>query len=172
MAGYDCNHLLQLLQPLVTAGDTGKMRGKGFYTWTNDWPVTASDITDVTEQALGIKLSLLAAVEVSKRAPNVDYSLLDFICVSGPLNFPPQEGGPLHYFYRNPKVFNEDELAIVRDSDAGYSNTMLIREVEAMGPCLGVSPLPMMVPGYTPNIITLLLMSLVIVVFVLMFTFL
>ena len=150
--------------------------GKGFYIWTNDQPVAANDIindiTDVTEQALGMKLSLLAAFEASKRAPNVDHSLLDLICVSGPMNFPPQEGGPFHYFYRNPKVFNEDELSIVRDPDASYSNTMLVREVEAMGPCLGMLPLPMMVPGHTPNNITLLLVSLVIVVFVLMFVFL
>ena len=159
----------------MTAGGNGKMSGKGFYIWTNDQPVTANDIiNDVTieQPPLGMKLSLLAAVEASKRATNVDHSLLDLICVSGLMSFPPQEGGPFHYFYRNPKVFNEDELSIVRDLDAAYSSTSLVREIEAMGPCLGMSPLPMTVPGYTPNITTLLLVSLVIVVFVLMFTFL
>lgn len=172
-AGYDCNHLLQLLQPLVAAGDTGKMCGKGFYTWLNDRPVISSDNNrEVAEQGLlGMTLCLHAAVETSNRAPNVDYGLLDLICVSSVINFPPQEGGPFHYFCRNPKTFAYDDLVI--DPDAAYSTsgTILVREVEAMGPCLGMSPLPIMVPGYSPNI-TLLLVSLVIVVFVLILPFL
>ena len=174
--GYDCDHLLQLVQPLVAAGDNGKMTGKGFYVWTDDKPATSSNISrdsDIREQAsVGMKLSLLAAVEISKRAPNVDQSLLDLICVSGPMNFPPQEGGPFHYFYRNPKLFASinDEVVVVRDPDASYSNTALVKEVEEMGPCYGMTPLPMMVPGYTPNVT--LMVTLVIVVFVLIFTFL
>ena len=175
--GYDCDHLLQLIQPLVTAGDNGKMCGKGFYVWTDDKPVTSSDISDAsdaTEQAsIGMKLSLLAAVETSKRVPNVDHSLLDLICVSSPMNFPPQEGGPFHYFYRNPKLFasvSDDELVVVRDPDAAYCSTTLVKEVEEMGPCYGMTPLPVMVPGYTPNIT--LMVTLLIVVFALIFAFL
>jgi len=120
---------------------------------------------------LGMKLSLLAAVETSRRAPNVDKSLLDLICVSGLMNFPPQEGGPFHHFYRNPKLFIDDDSVVARDLDAAYSSMLLVREVEAMGPCHGMAtPLPRMVPGYTPNVT--LLVSLVIVVFALLFAFL
>ena len=152
------------------------MCGKGFYVWTDDKPVISniSGASDVTEQApIGMKLSLLAAVETSKRAPNVDQSLLDLICVSGPMNFPPQEGGPFHYFYRNPKLLvsiNDNELVVVRNPDAAYSSTTLVKEVEEMGPCYGMTPLPMMVPGYTPNIT--LMVTLLIVVFALIFAFL
>ena len=174
--GYDCDHLLQLVQPLVAAGDNGKMSGKGFYVWTDDKPATSSNIhcgSDIREQAsMGMKLSLLAAVETSKRAPNIDQSLLDLICVSGPMNFPPQEGGPFHYFYRNPKLFAsiDDEVVVIRDPDAAYSNTTLVKEVEEMGPCYGMTLLPIMVPGYTPNVT--LIVTLVIVIFTLIFTFL
>lgn len=170
--GYDCEHLLQLLRPLVAAGNTSKICGKGFYTWAADKPVTSSSVADVSGQEfLGMKLSLLAAIETSKRAPNVDLSLLDFTCVSGLINFPPQEGGPFHFFYRNVKLFTDiSDDGLVRDPDAAYSNTTLVREVEAMGPCHGMAPLPMVVPGYTPNIT--LLVTLVIVVFGLIFTFL
>ena len=169
--GYDCDHLLHLLRPLVTAGDLGKMSGKGFYDWIGDKPKTSSGPLNETEQGLiGMKLSLLATVETSKRAPNVNQSLLDLICVSGPMNFPPQEGGPFHYFYRNPKLFaSDDNLVVVRNPDADYSSTMLVKEVEEMGPCYGMTPLPMMIPGLTPNItLTVILM---IVVLALIFIF-
>lgn len=174
-SGYDCDHLLQLVQPLVAAGNTGKVCGKGFYIWTDEKPVTSNNasISDIMEQGfLGMKLSLFAAVETSRRAPNVDKSLLDLICVSGLMNFPPQEGGPFHYFYRNPKLFNniDDNVVVARDLDVAYSSMLSVREVEAMGPCHGMTPLPRMVPGYTPNIT--LMVSLVIVVFALLFTFL
>lgn len=133
---------------------------------------SCGDGSTTEQEFLGMKLSLLAAVEASKRAPNVDHSLLDLICVSSLMNFPPQEGGPFHYFYRNPKLFSSitDDLVIPRDPDVNYSNTILVKEVEAVGPRHGMTPLPVMVPGYTPN--TTLLVMLVIVVFALLFMFL
>lgn len=169
--GHECNHLVQLLQPLIAAGHTGKTCGKGFYVWIDGKPLVPSGvITDIAEKGfLGIKLSLLAAIETSNRVPDVNHSLLDLLCVSGLISFPPQEGGPFHYLYRNPKLFSsiDDDLVVVRDPDASYSSMMLVKEVEAVGPCHGMMPLPTMVPGYTPNIVTLLLLlTMVIMIFV------
>ena len=44
---------------------------------------------------------LNAALIIKKQSPLTPASAIDFLCVSGPIQFPPFEGGPLNYLIRN-----------------------------------------------------------------------
>ena len=44
---------------------------------------------------------LNAALLIKKTSPLTPASAIDFLCVSGPVQFPPTEGGPLNYLIRN-----------------------------------------------------------------------
>ena len=45
--------------------------------------------------------ALNAALIIKQSSPILPTSVIDFLCVSGPVQFPPVEGGPLNYLIRN-----------------------------------------------------------------------
>ena len=172
-SGHDCHHLIQLLEPLVAVGNTGKQVGKGFYAWTNGKPKVSKVPGVSKENTVGRHLALLAALEASKKAPQLAKCRIDLMCVSSPMWFPPQEGGPFHFYYRNPDIFNlsdNDNSVTKGEADSAYSDSLLVSEVQAMGPCHGMMPLPKMVPGTRLN--ASFVISVIIAIFALMFTLL
>ena len=169
LSDHDCHDLVQLLEPLVAAGNTGKQVGKGFYTWTSGKP-QLSKVPDVPkENTVGRHLALLAALEATKKAPQVTKGRIDLMCVSSPMWFPPQEGGPFHFYYRNPDIFglhDSNNSVTEGKADSAYSDSLSVSEVQAMGPCLGMTPLPKMVPGNSLNAVFVI--SVIVAVFALM----
>jgi len=172
-SGHDCHHLIRLLEPLVATGNTGKHIGKGFYAWRNGKP-QHSKVSDVQkENTVGRHLALLAALEATKKAPQLSKSRIDLMCVSSPMWFPPQEGGPFHFYYRNPDLFSvhdSDDLVTQGEAYTAYSDSLSVHEIQTMGPCHGMTSLPTLVPGTSLN--ALFVISVVIVILALMFTFL
>jgi len=166
-SGHECHNLVQLLEPLVAAGNTGKQVGKGFYTWINGKP-EPSQVPDVPkESTVGRHLALLAALETAKKAPKVTKGRIDLMCVSSPMWFPPQEGGPFHFYYRNRDIFSLHDSDDSVTKGEAYSDSLSVSEVQAMGPCHGMTPLPKMVPGASPSAVFII--SVVIAIFALMF---
>eukprot|EP00731_Ephydatia_muelleri_P016605 Em0009g1029a len=74
--------------------------------------------------------ALNAALILKQRSPLLPASALDFLCVSGPVQFPPAEGGPLNYLIRNGRERIAERLeqlchSSVLAEEAGKLATML-----------------------------------------------